>query len=182
VNIIERQNKRLQNLIDQVLNNSLGYQEIELKKEQVNSSDYLNTILDDFMLSTNEKNIKVNKAIELTDKKVAIDKFFFTTALFNVLENAVKYSHDAVEIDFSSSVNNTFKVSIQDSGIGIAIKDQKLLFDKFFRAGDKEIHNVKGLGLGLYYTNQIVKAHGGSIEVKSIEEKGTTFTIEIPVA
>lgn len=182
VNTIERQNKRLQNLIDQVLNNSLGYQEIELKKERVNSSDYLNTILDDFMLSTNEKNIKVNRAIESKSKEVSIDKFFFTTALFNILENAVKYSDDTIEIQFSSSVGNTFKVSIEDNGIGIAAKDQKLLFDKFFRAGDKEIHNVKGLGLGLYYTNQIVKAHGGTIQVKSIEEKGTTFIIEIPVA
>ena len=55
------------------------------------------------------------------------------------------------------------------------------MFDKFFRAGNKEIHNVKGLGLGLYYTNQIIKAHNGNIIVESKEEKGTTFILTIPL-
>ena len=55
------------------------------------------------------------------------------------------------------------------------------MFDKFYRVGNKEIHNVKGLGLGLYYTNQIVKAHQGKISVESKMNEGTTFTIKIPL-
>ena len=180
ISIIERQNKRLQKLIDQVLNNSLGYNEIQLKKEEVNSEEYLNTILDDFMLSIGGHNIEVNRNIS-NNSKISIDKFFFTTALFNLLENAVKYSEDDVKVEVSSSVNDSFIISIKDNGIGISSNDQKLVFDKFFRAGDKEIHNVKGLGLGLYYTNQIIKAHKGRIKVKSSVGKGTIFTIEIPL-
>ena len=181
VNTIERQNIRLQKLIDQVLNNSLGYHEIQLKKESVDANEYLNTMLDDFLLSVNDKNVTIERFLSTTSAQINLDKFFLTTALFNILENAVKYSREEVVIHFSSKVDSHFSISIQDHGIGIASKDQKLLFDKFFRAGDKEVHNVKGLGLGLYYTKQIVKAHGGSIHVKSTEGKGSTFMIEIPI-
>jgi two-component system phosphate regulon sensor histidine kinase PhoR len=81
VNIIERQNKRLQNLIDQVLNNSLGYKDIELKREFVNPSAYLNTIIDDFALSQNERGVKISRNIDITNKDVFIDRFFFATAV-----------------------------------------------------------------------------------------------------
>jgi signal transduction histidine kinase len=72
------------------------------------------------------------------------------------------------------------KISIIDNGIGISSKDKSQVFDKFFRAGNKEIHDVKGLGLGLYYTNQIIKAHNGNISVESNEGKGTSFNLTIP--
>ncbi len=179
VNTIERQNKRLQNLIDQVLNNSLGYKEINLKREKVVASEYIDTILDDFMLSVEGKNISLEKAIQNEDTTISIDRFYFTTALFNILENAVKYNGNIIGVH--SSANKSFNISIKDNGIGISTKNQKHLFDKFYRVGNKEIHDVKGLGLGLYYTNQIIKAHKGQIHVRSIEGEGTTFTIEIPL-
>jgi two-component system phosphate regulon sensor histidine kinase PhoR len=180
LNIIERQNKRLQNLIDQVLNNSLGYKDIELKREFVNPSAYLNTIIDDFALSQNERGVKISRNIDITNKDVFIDRFFFATAVLNILENAVKYSNDEIKIHIELTLESTFKISIKDNGIGVHLKDQRFLFDKFFRVGNKEVHNVKGLGLGLYYTNQIIKAHQGKIEVKSEENSGATFTITIP--
>ena len=180
VNTIERQNKRLQKLIDQVLNNSLGYTQIELKKEKVSSTEYLNTLLDDFALSVSSKDVTIKRNFK-EGGEISIDKFFLTTALLNLLENAVKYSEDNVKIDVSSFTSDSFRVSIKDNGIGISSRDQKLVFDKFFRAGNKEIHNVKGLGLGLYYANQIIKAHNGKINIKSIKGEGTTFTIEIPL-
>ena len=138
-------------------------------------------MLDDFELSVHDKNITFNRDIANTEQKVLLDKFYFATALFNILENAVKYSNDTIVIDINAEVEKAFTLSIKDKGIGISSKDQKQLFDKFFRAGNKEIHNVKGLGLGLYYTNQIVKAHGGTIRVKSAENEGTTFSITIPL-
>tara|TARA_R110002126_G_scaffold124451_4_gene266542 strand:+ start:48315 stop:49706 length:1392 start_codon:yes stop_codon:yes gene_type:complete len=180
VNTIERQNKRLQNLIDQVLNNSLGYQEIQLKKEAVKADEYLNTIIDDFKLSLHSRNIIINKSITI-QKEIYIDKFYFTTAILNILENAVKYGKDNLNISISATSNQNFEVSIADNGIGIPKKELPFLFDKFYRVGNKEIHNVKGLGLGLYYTNQIVKAHEGKITVESEVNTGTTFTIKIPL-
>ncbi|WP_400075921.1 sensor histidine kinase [Winogradskyella sp. R77965] len=180
INTIDRQNKRLQKLIDQVLNNSLGYQEIQLKKESVNIEDYVNTVLDDFMLSIKANDMTLNRNLSITKKTINLDTFFTTTALLNILENAVKYSGDTIVIDCNVESETELKISINDNGIGISEKDKKQVFDKFFRAGNKEIHDVKGLGLGLYYTSQIIKAHNGTITVESNDSKGTTFILTIP--
>ena len=180
INTIDRQNKRLQKLIDQVLNNSLGYQEIKLNKEHVDIENYLNIVLDDFILSIKSKDITLNRSFSVSKKTIKIDKFYTTTALLNILENAVKYSSDNIIVDCNVESQSELKISISDNGIGISETDKKQVFDKFFRAGNKEIHNVKGLGLGLYYTNQIIKAHGGNISVESKEGNGTTFILTIP--
>lgn len=180
INTIERQNKRLQKLIDQVLNNSLGYNEIQLNKESINIEHYINTVLDDFQLANKSNAVVLNRNFSISTKSIELDKFYVTTALLNILENAVKYSGDTIVIDCNIESNSTLKMSIKDNGIGISEKDTKQVFDKFFRAGNKEIHDVKGLGLGLYYTNQIIKAHNGTITVESIEHKGTTFILTIP--
>ena len=181
ITTIERQNKRLQKLIDQVLNNSLGYNEIELSKQAINASKYINTVLDDFLFSVEDKKVTLTRDISVSDQEVHIDKFYMTTALLNILENAIKYNSDSLEINCSTSIKNNFTITITDNGMGISEKDQKLIFEKFFRAKNTEIHNVKGLGLGLYYTHQIIKAHNGKIKVKSNEGEGTIFTIKIPL-
>jgi len=180
VETIERQNKRLQKLIDQVLNNSLGYHEIQLIKESVTIEAYLNTVLDDFMLSVKSKNVQLNRSFSNTVNTIEIDKFYITTALLNILENAVKYSNEELIIDCNVQSEKTLTIAIKDNGIGISEKDKHQVFEKFYRAGNKEIHNVKGLGLGLYYTNQIIKAHHGHISVESKKDQGTTFTLTIP--
>ena len=180
VKTIERQNTRLHKLIDQVLTNSMGYHEIELQKERVKSTEYFNILLDDFLLSVNGEKVLINRNLK-DNKEVLIDKFYLTTALFNLLENAVKYTEEDVIIDFSSEVNDALIISIKDNGIGISPKEQQFVFDKFFRAGNKEVHNVKGLGLGLYYTLQIIKAHQGEIEVAKNEKGGAKFIIKIPL-
>jgi signal transduction histidine kinase len=180
INTIERQNKRLQKLIDQVLSNSLGYNEIQLHMESVNIETYVNTVLDDFLWSVKSENITLNRQFSGSKKTIHLDKFYTTTALLNVLENAVKYAGEDININCSVESESALKIVIKDNGIGISDKDQKHLFDKFFRAGNKEIHNVKGLGLGLYYTNQIIKAHNGNIQVESKKDKGSTFILTIP--
>lgn len=180
VNTIERQNKRLQKLIDEVLNNSLGYKEIKLKKEIIKADEYLHMIVDDFQLSLDSENIVFNKSIT-SDEEILIDKFYFTTAILNILENAVKYCKEDLTIDVSAKITDNFIIKIKDNGIGIPKKHQSSLFDKFYRVGNKEVHNVKGLGLGLYYTHQIIKAHQGEVFVKSEEKSGTIFTIQVPL-
>ena len=151
-----------------------------MKKEPVKADEYLNMIIDDFQLSLDSKSIQIDKKINTTSE-IHIDKFYFTTALLNILENAVKYGKEDLKISINANSNHNFEVSILDNGIGIPKKELQFLFDKFYRVGNKEVHNVKGLGLGLYYTNQIVKAHNGSINVESEIDKGTKFTILIPI-
>ncbi|WP_431166112.1 sensor histidine kinase [Tenacibaculum halocynthiae] len=180
INTIERQNTRLQKLIDQVLNNSLGYHEIRLNKQTIVIDQYLNTVLNDFLLSVESNKTSFERDCSLKNK-IALDKFFVTTALFNILENAVKYGGTKINVSCRIENNKNLCISIVDNGIGISKKNQELLFDKFYRVDTSEIHDVKGLGLGLYYSNQIIKAHKGTILVESEKGKGTTFTIKIPV-
>ena len=177
LNTISRQNNRLQNLIDQVMTNSLGYEEIELRKEKISAHLFLNTVIEDFKLA--QPNVAIAADFYKYEIPLTLDKFHLTTAIINVLENAVKYGCQNIVIR-TSLEDSVFSISIQDDGIGIAKNKQLLLFDKFYRVQEGNLHNAKGLGLGLYYVDQIIKAHRGSINVVSELGKGALFTIRIP--
>ena len=181
VQIIERQNTRLQKLIDQVLQSSLGYQEIQLSKETFNSSIFMNELLDDYILSISSE-IKLQRNIDSTGIPIEADKFYLSTAIINLLNNAIKYGGNELTASYGiDKMDSTHYISIKDNGIGISPKYQRFIFEKFYRISEKDTHNYKGLGLGLYYTKQIIKAHGGSILVESEGNKGSVFTIKIPI-
>lgn len=171
---INRQNNRLQNLIDQVMTNSLGYEEIELHKEKVSMPDFLNSIVNDFQIAY--PNISIAKELDTQKISLNLDKFHLTTAITNVLENTVKYGCKNIVVK-ASLLNNEFSISISDDGIGISKSKHSLLFDKFYRVEQGDLHNAKGLGLGLYYVDQIIKAHQGTINVVSDLGKGATFDL-----
>ncbi|WP_333600394.1 sensor histidine kinase [Flavobacterium sp.] len=174
---VNRQNTRLQNIIDQVMSNSLGFEEIALQKETLKPNVLLQTILDDFHLAY--PNIQILQDFKTAETTLSLDKFHLTTAITNVLENAVKYGCQNITLH-TSLENDQFQISIQDDGIGIAKTKQPLLFEKFYRVEQGNLHNTKGLGLGLYYVDQIIKAHQGSVKVVSELGKGASFTISIP--
>lgn len=178
ISTIDRQRNRLQNLIDQVLSNSLGIEDIQLEKSSVMSTSFLQTLINDYRLS--KKDIQIENQLEEDGSWIEVDQFHITTALLNILDNAVKYG--GTEIVFSSkTTDNSLQISIKDNGIGISKEQQKRVFEKFYRAENQDIHNIKGLGLGLYYVHQIVKAHEGSIELQSRLQQGTQVLIKIPV-
>jgi signal transduction histidine kinase len=182
LNIVERQNTRLQKLIDQVLTNSLSANDIVLSKDSVTDNQYFADLIADFKLSTQQRELTIRNRVCQEEVLLRIDTFHFTTALLNILENAVKYGNDQTEITIETLVKGkNYQIQITDNGIGIAAEDQLQIFDKFFRVSHGNVHNVKGLGLGLYYTFQIVNAHKGKITVQSELDKGTTFTILIPI-
>lgn len=174
INTISRQNHRLQNLIDQVMANSLAENKIELQKEQIQTENFLLAIVNDFKIGYSQINIETD--FQTQNTKLILDKFHLTTAILNVLENAVKYGSNNILIK-TQYKENQFSLSIQDDGIGISKNKQALLFEKFYRVEQGNIHTTKGLGLGLYYVNQIIKAHQGSIDVMSDLGKGAVFTI-----
>lgn len=179
IDTIERQNIRLQKLVDQVLDNSLGYQEIVLQKEVVHILDYFPTLINDFQLSLKEDTVIINSTIPNSNTTISLDKFYMTTAILNILENAVKYGSSLINIIILVT-NNDLEVRIEDNGIGMSKKHLKQVFEKFYRIANQQIHNVKGLGLGLYYSSQIIKAHRGTILLESEEGKGSTFILKIP--
>ncbi len=178
VKTIDRQRNRLQNLIDQVLNNSLGFQEITLNKSTVFGKHFFQNLINDYKLS--KESISVESHFDESNAQLFIDKFHIATAILNVLDNAVKYGSEQLKIR-TKIIDNSFQITIEDNGIGIAKEHQKKVFDKFYRVENTNIHNVKGLGLGLFYVHQIIKAHNGTIELNSKEDKGTTIIINLPL-
>lgn len=175
---INRQNNRLQNLIDQVMTNSLGYEEIELHKEKVTMPDFVDSIADDFQIAYPD--IVITKELDTQKVSLNLDKFHLTTAITNVLENAVKYGCKTILIK-AGLLDNEFSISISDDGIGISKNKHALLFDKFYRVEQGDLHDAKGLGLGLYYVDQIIKAHQGTINVASDLGKGATFDLRFTI-
>jgi signal transduction histidine kinase len=178
LNTISRQNNRLQNLIDQVMANSLGENEIELQKEKIEAESFLKAIIADFKVAFPKVNIETH--FNTNETSLVLDKFHLTTAILNVLENAVKYGSSTITIK-TELIRNQFNISIKDDGIGISKNKHSLLFDKFYRVEEGNLHNAKGLGLGLYYVKQIIKAHQGTIGVISDLGKGSEFTIMFKV-
>ncbi|QIE58380.1 HAMP domain-containing histidine kinase [Rasiella rasia] len=182
IQVIERQNTRLQNLIDQVLKSSLGYQKIQLKNESFNVTTFLNDLLNDYEITV-DKNVSINREIESTGLLLNGDSFYLSTAIINLLNNAIKYGGTKLMVTYAiDTVQNSHTISVKDNGIGISKKYHKYIFDKFYRVSEKDTHNYKGLGLGLYYTKQIILAHNGTISVENGKGKGTTFSILIPLA
>jgi len=178
LNTISRQNNRLQSLIDQVLANSLAENEIELQKEKINTEDFLFSIIEDFKIGYPKISIETDFQTQKT--VLVLDKFHLTTAILNVLENAVKYGSNKIAVKTKKN-EEQFSISIEDNGIGISKNKQALLFEKFYRVEQGNLHNTKGLGLGLYYVNQIIKAHQGSVAVMSDLGKGAVFTFMFKV-
>ena len=98
------------------------------------------------------------------------------------MNNALKYSKDRKFIGVSLySANGSVKLEVRDHGMGIPPSEQEKIFEKFYRCGDPLVHNIKGSGLGLSLVRHIVRAHGGDVQVESTPEKGSKFTIALPL-
>ena len=162
------------------------------------SSNKLNNLLhiiDDQYVDTVNVNDLVEKAkakteknidfiVDLLAKHVMADEQYLTEAISNLIDNAIKYSKDEIEIKITShSTDKYVLLKVRDNGIGISKEDQRIIFDKFERAAVHE-HNrkggVSGFGLGLNYVDQVMQAHGGKVTVSSEKDKYSEFTLYIP--
>jgi signal transduction histidine kinase len=110
-----------------------------------------------------------------------IDRDAIAEAVWNLTDNAVRYSGSAKDILVRlEQVNGTIQVSVTDQGIGLNPEETERIFEKFYRVSNGLVHNVRGSGLGLTIAKHIVEAHGGKITVESQPDRGSTFTIHIP--
>ena len=112
---------------------------------------------------------------------VEADKLHITSVIYNLLDNALKYSKENPVIDVHlKSTREFLEFSVSDNGIGIPPAYKEKVFDKFFRVPTGDKHNIKGYGLGLSYVNEVVKRHHGNVAVESELGKGSTFTAKFP--
>jgi len=173
----------LQKITDRVIDSSFNNVP-NLKKEKINVNNYLVNLFSDFEKLINDNTINLQYNFNKnSDIVINIDKLYLWAAINNVLDNAVKYNNKKEKQIFLSvyKKNQLLIIEIQDNGIGIPDKDKKRVFDKFYRGLKGNLHDVKGLGIGLFFTKQIIELHNGKISFESKENIGTKFKIELPV-
>ena len=180
--IIESEAEHLLALVNKLLTIS----KLENKKLILNKNDIdLEPIIDDLVEKAKAKAtkpIEVNTVLEV--KKVMADEQYLTEAIANLIDNALKYSKDEIEINIKTfDTDKNVLLKVRDNGIGITKEEQQVIFDKFGRAAIHEKNRkggVSGFGLGLNYVDQVMQAHGGKVTVSSEKDKYSEFTLYIP--
>jgi two-component system phosphate regulon sensor histidine kinase PhoR len=176
--------QRLSLLVDKVLRLSMfEKREIQFKKEHFDISELFVQVMDSMKLQF-EKQCVVT-SLELTGENFTIeaDKRHITSVIYNLLDNALKYSNEnAVIKAHVIDRENFLELRVSDNGIGIPEEYRHKIFEQFFRVPSGDRHNIKGYGLGLSYVNHIVRSHMGFIELETEPGKGSTFIIKIPFA
>src|SRR5690554_4644373 len=131
------------------------------------------------MQSTNEGEITTK--LKASSPIILEDEMHLTNILFNLVDNAIKYSKKKPFIEISTENHkNGIYLRIKDNGIGMSREEQKHVFEKFYRVPKGDKHDVKGFGIGLNYVLQMVKKHKGKIRLKSEPDNGSTFKIFFP--
>ena len=168
--------KKLHQMVEKLLETAtLDSESLMLQKEPTNIVDLIAKIAKKFeLLTKKEINFKTN----IDSKILKIDRFHFENAISNLVDNAIKYGGDNVEVNLNSVLNVT-EISVADNGKGIDKSQQERIFDKFYRVPKGNTHDVKGFGIGLYYTQKIIEKHNGSINVSSNFDN-TIFKLQIP--
>lgn len=182
--IIKDENKRMNRHVETILQAAaLDKQEISLNKKELHGNDIVTKALNNYELVLKEKNGQVQLNLNATNDVILADEQHITNMISNLIDNAIKYSKDTPEITISTgATSRAFLVKVEDKGLGMSRESVKRIFEKFYRAHTGNIHNVKGFGLGMSYVKTIIDAHKGRIRVDSTLGKGSTFTVEIPLA
>lgn len=180
--IIQTENNRISQNCNDIL--EFAHQENILSstnEDVVDIHQILKEVQQSF-LSSNSKRLKIKLDLQANNSKIKGKESLLFNVFSNLLDNAIKYSEKSPEIIISTKNDkqNIF-ISIKDNGIGIEKNKKDLIFDKFYRIQNGDVHNVKGFGLGLSYVKLIIEKMNGEITLESELKKGSTFTIKIPI-
>lgn len=180
-NICKQQLKQLTELVEKILSMAIDERKnFHLQKEQFQVAPIVKRLSEQFALKAN-KPVRFQIENEWGEQPVYADRFHLTHVIANLIDNAIKYSGEEVEISIRLKRNErNLEIDIKDNGCGIPAKYQKQIFERFYRISKGNRHDVKGYGLGLSYAKEIIERHGGSIQVSSQENKGSIFTLLIP--
>lgn len=182
-NIIYDENVRLGSHIERVLNIArLEKENLKIERNKVHINDLVSDVLQSMQLQLDKAGGKFNIDLRAAHDMIIGDELHLSNVMFNLIDNAIKYSKDEPEITVKTYNNrNNIVVSVKDKGIGMSKEHQDRIFEQFYRIPTGNIHNVKGFGLGLSYVNNIIRILNGKISVKSEKDKGTQFEVTLPL-
>ncbi len=182
--IIYEENARLGSHIERVLNIArIEKNDFRLDVKPVDVNEMVAAVLDSMELKLQKYNAETILHLNAHDAVIKADELHFSNVLYNLVDNALKYSEGEPKITISTlNTNGQVVIRVADEGIGMSRDQQDKIFEQFYRVPTGNLHNVKGFGLGLSYVNTIVKRLNGSIDVRSEKDRGSEFELKFSLA
>lgn len=178
ISIANSQVANLNVMVEKILETAaLNHQQLAINKQPVAIGALIGKVVENYKITAPEKTINFKNKIG--DSILKVDEFHFGNAIGNIIDNALKYGGKTMSVELSS-LKNTVVIIIQDSGNGIPRNQKDKIFEQFYRIPTGNTHNVKGFGIGLYYTKNIIEKHGGTISVVYDANNATLFKIVLP--
>jgi two-component system phosphate regulon sensor histidine kinase PhoR len=180
--IIRDENKRLGSQVEKVLQAAmLDRGNIRLKLSEVDVHEVIEGVLQNIAVQIEQRDGTINLDLQADRTTIQADEVHVTNVIYNLLDNANKYSPDQPHITVQTrSWSGGVAITVSDKGIGMSREATSRIFEQFYRVPTGNIHNVKGFGLGLSYVKKIVDLHGGHIRVDSQPGSGSTFEVFLP--
>jgi two-component system, OmpR family, phosphate regulon sensor histidine kinase PhoR len=179
VDIIRKENMRLATMAEKILQTAIiDHGQLKLKKDIVDAKKSIAGVIDTITLQLEQRQGSIHTFFLAANHTIAADKVHFTNIIYNLLDNAIKFSRETPEIIIKTfNERNNLIIEVIDKGIGISKHEQKRVFEKLYRVSSGNVHDVKGFGLGLSYVKAIVELHKGSISLESEPGKGSSFKL-----
>lgn len=180
--IIKEENRRMLSQVEKVLQMALlDKKDFTLNISDINLNELVKSAVQNGNLQVQAKGGSVKAELTAKNAKIEGDETHISNIIYNLLDNAIKYTPEQPEIIISTKEKpNGIEFAVTDNGIGMTKDARKQIFDKFYRVHTGNLHDVKGFGLGLSYVKAIVTAHKGRIDVQSELGKGSKFTVFLP--
>ena len=181
--IINKESQRL----TQLINNILDFSRIEAGRKEyrfapVDVREVVHEVLEAYGFQIEQQGFTLEVDTPADPVLVAADKEGLEQALLNLVNNALKYSAEEKYLRLEvTATGDEVRIAVTDRGIGVAKREHRKIFEKFYRSEDSLVHDTKGSGLGLTLVRHIMQAHGGHVELDSAPGKGSTFTLVLPV-
>ncbi len=180
--MIKKENTRMNRQVEDILTIArLDKKEFDFSWETVNIHELIEDAIQSIILQIEKRDGKIEAHLDAKNPMVITDKNHCTNIIYNLLDNANKYSAEVPEIKITTeNKSKGVIISVEDKGIGMNKSVQSKIFERFYRQTSGNIHNVKGFGLGLSYVKAVVEANHGTITVQSEPGKGSRFDLFIP--
>ncbi len=180
--MIKKENTRMNRQVEDILTIArLDRKDFEFNWEAIDVHELIKDAVQGIALQIEKRNGKIDLNLGAANPVATTDKIHCTNLLYNLIDNANKYSGEAPEIYISTrNLQHGILISVEDHGIGMPKAIQAKIFERFYRQTSGNIHNIKGFGLGLSYVKAVLEANRGSISVQSEPGKGSKFDVFLP--